>query len=348
MGARVALLSALVLVVHACGGEEFSDDAKNSGGSGGATGGSGGAGGSGGTGGGTGGSSGSGGVGGTGGATGGTGGSAGADGSAGDASGDGNAGDATVDASTDAGPPPIVVVQASPVKLSKAPAEFTSTITLSTAPKAGNSIIVGITCISDHGVIVFDGGTVHGDCLVPNGSVTDNLGNSYTQVVQGSPIESSQQAARGYVFIAQAIASPGGAFAIKVDPEGNSNGQSIAWGVIEVSGLSAPSSLDVFGYTGKASGTSTKASTFQPTTQANELAVAVLSIRHDQPYAGIVPSVGWASRQIHQDNATGPPAHSMVSKVLSSTGTAFHTWTHVAPSRGAAGIIATFKGAATN
>ena len=347
MGARVALLSALVLIVHACGGEEFSDDAKNSGGTGGATGGTGG--GSGGSVGGTGGSAaGSGGVAGTGGATGGAGGaggSAGADGSAGDATVDGS-----TDAASDAGPPPIVVVQASPLKLSM-PGELTSTITFATAPNAGNSIIVGITCVSDHGVIMNDAGTgatQNGDCLVPTGSVTDNHGNSYAQVVQGSPIKSSHQAARGYIFIAETITVPSSPFAIKVDPVGTSNVQAIAWGVIEVSGLSAPPSLDASGYTAAASGTTTNASTFQVTTQANELAVAVLSVRHDQTYAGIQPSAGWSPHQIHQDNANGPPAHSMVSKVLNSTGTASHTWTHAVPSRGAAGVIATFKGAATN
>jgi hypothetical protein len=38
----------------------------------------------------------------------------------------------------------------------------------------------------------------------------------------------------------------------------------------------------------------------------------------------------------------------MVSKVLTSTGKPSHVWTHAAASRGAAGIIATFTGAAQN
>lgn len=332
MGARMALLAALVLVMQACGGDEFSDD--NSGGSGGATGGSSGSGGS------------------SGGATGGTSGSGGNSGSAGTGgfAGDASAGDAAVDASVDAGPQPIEVVQTSPTKLSMAPAELTSSITLSTTPTAGNSIIVGVTCISDHGVVVADGGgtIANGDCLMPTGSVTDNRGNSYTQVVQGSPIKSSHQAARGYIFIAQGIAAPSGAFTIQVDPEGNSGGQGIAWGAIEVRGLSAAPSLDATGYTASASGTATTAATFQATTQANELAVAVLSIRHNSVNAGITHDSTWDSRHLHQDSVNGPPAHSMVSKILTSTGTCSHGWTHEVPSRGAAGLIATFKGVVTN
>jgi len=256
-------------------------------------------------------------------------------------------GDASVDgdASTDAGPGPITIVQASPLKLTMSPTQA-SDITLSTAPQAGNAIIVGVTCISDHGVDTDAG--MNGDCLLSAGTVTDNQSNTYTQVVQGSPIKSSQQAARGYIFVAQPIAAPSGAFTITVDPEGTSTVQGIAWGVIEVAGLSAAPSLDVTGYSAAASGTSTTAATFQPTTQANELAVAVLSIRHNDVNAGIVPDSSWKSHHLHQDSVNGPPAHSLVSKVLSATGTASHAWNHVQPSRGAAGVIATFKGALQN
>ncbi|GMV16480.1 MAG: hypothetical protein AMXMBFR56_47040 [Polyangiaceae bacterium] len=347
MGARVALLSALVLVVHACGGDEFSDTSSGGGGTGAATGG-GGAGGAGGAGG-SGGASGSGGV--SGGGTSGASGGGGASGSAGDASTGGSAGDAGTDASgdADAGPPAIAVVQSTPVKLTMAPTQ-TSAITLAAAPVAGNAIIVGVSCISDFGVVIGDGGgaLVNGDCLMPPGSVSDNQGNTYTQVVQGVAITSSHQAARGYIFIAQPIGAPSGSFTITVDPEGTSAGQGIAWGAIEVAGLSAPPSLDATGYTASANGTSTTAATFQATTQANELAVAVLTIRHNAVYAGIVPDNTWVSHQIHQDSLTGPPAHSMVSKIQTATGKPSHTWAHAAPSRGAAGVIATFKGAATN
>ena len=336
---------AAVLLLHACGGSEFESTATGgaggSGGSGLTGGGAGASGSSASGGGGTSAGGGSGGTAGDGGTPGG-GGAGGIAGSGGTSSG-GGAGDSGADASVDAGPPPIVVVQASTIKLSMAPAA-TSNLTLPALPSAGNSIIVGVTCISDYGVSVDAG--LAGDCILSNGSVTDNHGNTYDQVAQGASIKSSQQGARGYIFIAENIGAPSGSFAITVDPEGTSAVQAIAWGAIEVSGLKSPPSFDVHGYTAVNQATSTTASTFQPTAQANELAVAVLSIRHNQVYAAIVPDGTWSSHQIHQDSVTGPPAHSMVSKVLTSAGTPSHTWTHQAPSRGAAGVIATFKGAA--
>jgi hypothetical protein len=45
---------------------------------------------------------------------------------------------------------------------------------------------VGITYISDYG---YDGdASVTGDCILSNGTVTDNHGYTYTRVVQGEPI----------------------------------------------------------------------------------------------------------------------------------------------------------------
>jgi hypothetical protein len=49
-----------------------------------------------------------------------------------------------------------------------------------------SAIIVGITYISDYG---YDGdASVTGDCILSNGTVTDNHGYTYTRVVQGEPI----------------------------------------------------------------------------------------------------------------------------------------------------------------
>ena len=65
----------------------------------------------------------------------------------------------------------------------------------------------------------------------------------------------------------------------------------------------------------------------------------------------ITPESTWVSHHSHQ-NATdanmNPPGHSMVSKVLSSTGVVSHTWTHDEPTRGVAAVIAVFKGASQN
>ncbi|MBK7586254.1 MAG: hypothetical protein IPI67_39475 [Myxococcales bacterium] len=343
MRARGLLGWGVGLLLVACGGSEFGSE--GSGGAGGAA---------------TGGSSASGGAatGGTSGASGGSGGLAGGAGSGGSMGGapsggvsgvGGAPGDASTDSSVDAGPQPIAVVQASAVKLSTSP-EAVSKLTLSATPQPGNAIIVGITCISEYG---YDGDAgVAGDCVLSNGSVADNQGNTYTRVVQGEPLASSHQKARSYIFIAQNIAAAG-SFIISVDPEGPPQVQGIAWGAIEVAGLKAPPSLDAWGLSlvGGTNATTTTATTDLATTQANELAVGVLTMRSDDTNMMITQESGWVSHQVHQNSTSAnmnPPGHSMVSKLLTSSGKISHTWTHDMPTRSVAGVIATFKGASTD
>jgi hypothetical protein len=117
-----------------------------------------------------------------------------------------------------------------------------------------------------------------------------------------------------------------------------------------VSGLAPAPSLDAWGITlsGGVDPTSTVAATDRATTQPNELAVAVFSMRSTDTNMLITPESSWVSHHIHQNNASGPPGHSMVSRILSTTGIVSHTWTHDAPSRGVAAVIATFVGAAQN
>jgi hypothetical protein len=140
---------------------------------------------------------------------------------------------------------------------------------------------------------------------------------------------------------------------ISVDPEGTSTVQAVAWGAIEVSGLKAPPSLDASGISlvGETRATSTTAKTDLATTQTNELAVGVLSMRSNDTNMLITPETTWVSHHNHQNSTDAnqnPPGHSMVSKVLSSAEEISHTWTHRAPTRGVAAVIATFKGAAQN
>ena len=312
MGARILRFVLATGLLHAgCGGSEFASQ-----GSDGATSGSGGA---------------------SGGATG-SGGSA-AGGTSGGSSGAGAGGGAGADAGDDSsgGAPPLAVVRASDTMLSTADIP---TLTFEPAPRAGNSIIVGVTCISDY----------LSDCTISTGGVTDNHGNSYTRAVQSEPIRSSAQAARGYIFIAQNVVVASGPFVISVDPEGTTTLQAVAWGAIEVSGLAAPPSLDAWGITvaGGSDPTSTTAATDRATAQPNELAVAMLSMRSSDTNMLITPESSWVSHHIHQNNASGPPGHSMVSRLLSSTAIVSHSWTHDAPTRGVAAIIATFAGAAQN
>jgi len=214
------------------------------------------------------------------------------------------------------------------------------TLTLDPPPSAGNAIIVGVTCISDH----------LGDCTIPDGGVTDNHANTYARIVQSEPIRSSAQAARGYIFIAQDVVAPSGPLVISVNPDGTTTLQAVAWGAIEVSGLAPAPSLDAWGISlaGATDPNSTVATTDRATTQPNELAVAVLSMRSADTNMLITPESTWVEHQVHQNNSSGPPGHSMVSRVLSSTGIVSHTWSHDVPTRGVAAIIATFVGAAQN
>lgn len=229
------------------------------------------------------------------------------------------------------------MVQATPTLLSD---EDVPSHEFSAAPSAGNAIIVGITGFSE----------VDNFTVAPGG-VNDNQGNSYTRVFEGeSVVSSTTHGVRGYIFIAENISAPSGAFVVSVDPNGSvpANVQSVAWGAIEVAGLGPPPSLDATGGTLVLSGqTSTTATTDLATTQANELAVAVLSMRSNDNNMLITPDPAWASHHLHQNGASGPPGHSMVSQVLDATGVISHTWTHDVPTRGVVGIIATFKGAQT-
>jgi hypothetical protein len=139
---------------------------------------------------------------------------------------------------------------------------------------------------------------------------------------------------------------------LSVDPNGSvpPDLQLVAWGAIEVAGLATPPSLDASGIsvvTGDG-GTETTATTDLAPTQSNELAVAVLTMRSDDTNMLITPAAGWTSHHVNQNGYSGPPGHSMVTQIIASTDIVSHTWTHDLPSRGAAGVIATFRGAITD
>jgi hypothetical protein len=211
-------------------------------------------------------------------------------------------------------------------------------LSFSAPPHAGNTIIVGVTCISDY----------MGDCIIPAGGVTDTSSNTYTRAVQGEPLLSSAQGARAYIFFAENIAVTSSSFTISVAPDGGSALQQVAWGAIEVSGLAPSGSLDATGASLSGASTSTTVSTDLETTQANELAIGVLSMRSTDTNLLITPEESWTSHHVNQNNSSGPPGHSMISQLLTATGIVTHTWTHDEPSRSAAGIIATFRGVLPN
>jgi hypothetical protein len=235
-----------------------------------------------------------------------------------------------------AGAPAFAVVGVSATEVSTADVP---TLGMAPLPSAGSAIIVGISCLStmEH-------------CTIESGGVTDNQGNSYTRVIMGEAITSSSQGARAYIFIAEDIGVPSGSFVISVDPNGTvpPDTQTVVWGAIEVTGLAQAPSLDASGSTLPlgTDATATTASTDRPTTQPSELAVAVLTMRSEDTNMLITPEATWTSHHSHQNGASGPPGHSMVSKLLTSADTISHTWTHDAPTRGVAAVIATFKAAA--
>lgn len=232
---------------------------------------------------------------------------------------------------------PIVVVQSSRTSIVS---NADPSLTLSTMPQAGNALIVGITCFSDVD-----------NCIIPDGGVSDNQGNTYALVVEGASIVSSDtHGSRPYLFIAENISAPTSAVTIAVNPNGtpSDNVQNFAWGVLEVSGL-APSSVDQTGSVpSRCCFPSTTVETDGATAQANELAVAVHTARsndedNDFNYGH---EAAWTERHVNNDGVSQASQHSLVTRILTEPGVVSHTWTHDEPSRGVSAIIATFRGVA--
>jgi len=231
--------------------------------------------------------------------------------------------------------PPIAIVQTSRTGII---GNVDPTITLTAMPSAGNALIVGISCFSEVD-----------NCLIPDGGVTDNQGNSYALVVEGASIVSSDtHGSRGYLFIAENVAAPTGPLTITVNPNGMppENFQNFAWGVLEVSGL-ASGSVD---QTGRFPNTccfpATTVETDASTVQANELAVAVHTARSNDNDFNYGHDAAWTERHLNDDGVSQASQHSLVTRVLSEPGVVSHTWTHNEPTRGVSAIIATFRGAA--
>lgn len=230
---------------------------------------------------------------------------------------------------------PIVVVQSSRTSIVS---NADPSLTLSTAPQAGSALIVGITCFSDVD-----------NCIIPDGGVTDNQGNTYALVVEGASIVSSDtHGSRPYLFIAENIPAPTGALTITVNPNGTppTNVQNFAWGVLEVSGLA----LDSVDQTGRFPNTccfeSTTVETDGATAQANELAVAVHTARSNDNDFNYGHEATWIERHLNDDGVSQASQHSLVTRILTEPGVVSHTWTHDEPNRGVSAIIATFRGAA--
>lgn len=233
------------------------------------------------------------------------------------------------------GSTPIVVVRESRTSIV---GNSDASMMLSMTPSAGNALIVGITCFTEVE-----------NCVIEEGGVTDNQGNLYRLVVEGSSIVSSDtHGSRGYLFIAENIPEPMGQVTITVNPLGEpeTSFQNFAWGVLEVSGLLPLNSVDQTGtFPNTCCFTSTTVTTDGPTVQANELAVAVHTARSNDNDFNYGHEPEWTEHHVNNDGLSLASQHSLVARVLSEPGVVSHTWTHDEPTRGVSAIIATFRGA---
>lgn len=248
------------------------------------------------------------------------------------------------DGATSDGPAdgPIADAAAVPIRIENATLTIVTTgadpvSTITPTPTPGNAVIVAITCFSEVD-----------QCTIPATGVTDNQGNTYRRVIEGSAITSQPgHGSRGYIFIAESVGPSTGPFTIRIDANGapDANVQDFVWGVLEVSGLATSNTVDKTGYTPMlCCDASTTVSTSGPTTQANELAVAVHSLRTNTGSSNIGHEPTWDEHHVHVNASSSGTPHSTVSKILQVSGIVSHTWTHVVPSRGTSAVIATFKG----
>jgi hypothetical protein len=229
----------------------------------------------------------------------------------------------------------IEIVQASRVSLADV---VDPTLTMSALPKAGNALIVGITCFSEVE-----------NCVIPEGGVSDNQGNTYELVVEGDSIVSSgTHGSRPYLFIAENIGAPAGMLTVSLNPLGapDENYQNFAWGVLEVSGL-AQGSVDQTGsFPNTCCFASTTVTTDAATAQGNELAVAVHAARSGTEEFAYGHDATWTEHHVNENGNSVASQHSLVTRVLTEPGVVSHTWTHAEPTRGVAAVIATFRGVA--
>jgi hypothetical protein len=222
-------------------------------------------------------------------------------------------------------------VQTMPVKDHPYYSDYTigSSQSFSTLPAAGNSIIVPIYAynVSYSGV------------AMANGNVTDNQGNTYTKIAESSSGGNNKT----YVFAAYNIGTPSGTFTISVTQTAfAANGE--VWGALEVSGLAISSVVDQLVDGPPASCTAADTITSGATTQADELAIGITGLAYD-PTLTFTTDAGWTEsyRKFDTSNYGG---FSVVSKILSATGTVSHTWNNTTPARYyCPRALVTFKGA---
>lgn len=200
-------------------------------------------------------------------------------------------------------------------------------------PRQGSTIIVTVAGLK----------ASSGTFSLPAGTVTDNQGNTYN-LVQEAP--NTTGGARAYIYAAYNIAAPSGTFTITTNPTGTGSAEKWEWGATEVIGLTA-SSLDQTGSTSdntQGNLTNFAVSTTGATTQAHELAIAVVAGDNGSSSTDPVIQSNWTWLHTNSEGIT-TVGHSSVYKVLNGAGTVSHTWANIdAYNTGASAAIATFRG----
>jgi hypothetical protein len=176
-------------------------------------------------------------------------------------------------------------------------------------------------------------------------AVTDTQGNTYYPVFPVSMPSSSNVGVIAYVNIYYAYNCRGGANTVRVN--GGRYGSSTQGATIcEYSGALTTDPLDrVPTYSRQTSGATRNTTTTGTLAQANELAVAIVSINESSSTFTPYTAGGWS--QLGENESWDYVPFSSVDQVVSSTAALSAQWTVGATTQPSVAIIATFKAAAS-
>lgn len=199
----------------------------------------------------------------------------------------------------------------------------TASVQFFSRPQAGNAIIVSLR------LSVPSGGSV-----MPAGSVTDNHGNVYTDIVHSGTNADSD---RVFLFAAYGITTGSGDFIITANPSGTSS--SITMSAIEVRGINS-SSLNLTGVSAANNGSVSAAGT---TSTNNELAVAAIGI-FDATNENRALSAGanWTQESVYNLYV---PMSTVTRRYQASGASVSHTWGYDSSGTilSIAKVVATFR-----
>lgn len=224
----------------------------------------------------------------------------------------------------------IAVVQVTPICYGDANAA--AVCTFASAPSMGNTIIV----LASKG----EAATIRPTCAQFKQIVDPQTVNSYDLAVE-SPATSHVTASVWYRYL---MTPPSGSFSVSLRCNTAGSTTHLTMVALEVSGLLSVFPHDVSGWNAENGGTALSIASFFSTTQANELAVAALSLASNS--GGTTPSAGWTEQFTHENCATHQ-CGSGLTQIRSMLGTPSASWTFAAASNGSSAALATFRGVTT-